>query len=262
MGSLQALLLGLIGGLTDIFPVSSSGHRLLAGQMLFGSPYDRTFTGACELASALAALVALRREVGSILGSLRVAGSEGRQVGLLLLAAALPAALLSLPFRDASVEVSRNLGGVGVLLLVSGLLLYVAEELGRRSRPLTSLSVPGAILVGLLQVLAVMPGVSRTGFAISGAMLAGITREAATRFALLLSIPLLLFTGLWDLSYSEPGGSPAGAGDFALGMAASFAAAYAAVRLLLLFVHRFSLMTFAYYLWGVGLVTIVYVTLR
>jgi undecaprenyl-diphosphatase len=254
VGLIEALVLGLVGGVADFLPVSGSGHRMLVANILFGGPYDRGFAGVCEVSSALAAVVALRKEIRRLLHSLAVPGGEGRWVGLLLLAAAVPAVLISLPFRDASPETVRNLAAVGVLLLVSGLLLYVAEELGRRTRPLDSLGLPGALLVGLLQALTVLPGISRTGAAISGAMLAGITREAAIRFALLLSVPLLLFSGVWDLA---SGGEVEG-GAAALGAAASFAGGYAAVRSLRRFGHGFSTRAFAYYLWVVGVLIIAY----
>lgn len=251
--------MGLVGGLADFLPVGGTGHRVLIGQALFGTAYDRGFAGACELSSALAALVALRREVGSLaLGVVR-REAEGRRIGMMLLIAATTAALISLPFRDAYLGVSDNLlAVVGVLLLVSGLLLYVAEELGRRSRSLVSLSTPGALLVGLLQVLAVLPGISRTGVAISGGMLVGFTRESSTRFALLLSIPLLAVTGLWDLSAGQ---SSAGAWAVAFGATAAFIGGFLAIGFLRWYVREFSLMVFAYYLWVIGIAAVAYDTL-
>ena len=177
----------------------------------------------------------------------------------MLLVAAATTALISLPFRDAYLSVSNNLlAVVGVLSLVSGLLLYVAEELGRRTWSLAALNLPGAVLIGLMQVLAVLPGISRPATAISGGMLVGITREDSTRFALLLSIPLLAVTGVWDLT---DGQSSAGAGAIALGTSASFVGGFLAVGFLRWYVREFSLMTFAYYLWIIGIVAIVYDTL-
>ncbi len=259
MGPLEALVLGVIGGAADFLPVSGSGHRILVGQVLFGRPYDRGFTGACEISSALAALVALRREVWGLAVAVSRGDSEGRRIGAMLLLAAATAVLISLPFRDAYLGVSGNLlAVVGVLLLVSGLLLYVAEELGRRTRLLGSLSPPGALLIGLLQTLAVLPGISRQGMAVSGGMLVGITREASTRFALLLSIPLLAVTGLWDLSAGQ---SPAGTWAVALGTTASFVGGFVAIGFLRWYVKEFSLMAFAYYLWVLGVAAIAYGTL-
>lgn len=259
MGPLEALVVGFIGGAADFLPVSGSGHRILVEQVFFGEPYDRGFAGASEVASAVAALVALRKDVRSLLLSVVRRDVEVRRIGAMLLVAAATAALISLPFRDAYLSVSVNLlAVVGVLLLVSGLLLYVAEELGRRTRSLASLNPPGALLIGLLQVLAVLPGISRTGVAVSGGMLVGITREAATRFALLLSIPLLLVDGLWNLS-AGPGST--GAWALALGAAASFVGGFLAIGVLRWYVREFSLMTFAYYLWVLGIAAIAYGTL-
>lgn len=254
MSWLEALVLGLVGGVTDFFPVGASAHRILAGRVLFGSGYDRGFAGCCELAAAVAAAVALRREARDLL---RPASRGTAGVLVLILAAAVPAAVFSLPFRDAAATLDDNLAAIGVLLLVSGLLLYVAEEIGRRTRPLEELGMPGALLVGLLQVLAVLPGVSRPGAAISGAMLAGITREAATTFALLVSIPMLVFSGAWDITASA-GASGATGRDLALGTSAAFAAGFVAVGFLRWAMREFSLMVFAYYLWLLGILTIFY----
>lgn len=109
-------------------------------------------------------------------------------------------------------------------------------------------------MIGIFQALAVLPGVSRPGSAISGGMIVGITREAATRFALLLSIPLLVVTGFWNLT----GGGVGGGGGVFLGAGASFVGGFLAVGFLKWYVRRFSLMAFAYYLWAVGVFAIGY----
>ncbi len=251
--------MGLVGGVADFLPVGGFGHRVLVGQILFGEPYDRGFAGACGISSALAALVALRSDVRSLVLAVARSDGETRRIGAMFLVATTTAALISLPFRNAYLGVSGNLPAVvGVLLLVSGLLLYVAEELGRRTRSLASLNPPGALLIGLLQVLAVLPGISRIGMAISGGMLLGITREASTRFALLLSIPLLVVAGLWDLSAGQ---SSAGVLEVTLGASASFVGGFLAIGFLRWYVREFSLMVFAYYLWGLGIAAIAYDTL-
>ena len=259
MEPLEAFVVGLVGGMADFLPVGGTGHRILIGQIVFDRPYDRGFAGVCEISSALAALVALRKEVRSLILAVAQRDVRGRWIGGMLLLASATAALISLPFQDAYLGISDNLlAVVGVLLLVSGLLLYVAEELGRRTRSLGSLNPPGALLIGLLQVLAVLPGISRTGMAISGGMLVGITREASTRFALLLSIPLLFVAGLWDLSVRE---SSAGAWAVVFGAPASFVGGVLAIGFLRWYVREFSLMAFAYYLWVLGIAAIAYGTL-
>ena len=117
------------------------------------------------------------------------------------------------------------------------------------------MGLPGAILIGLLQVLAALPGISRTGASISGGMLLGMTRAAATRFALLLSVPLLVVSGFWDLS---SGGGKVGAWAAVIGASASFVGGFLAVGFLRWYAREFSFMVFAYYLWVVGVFTIVY----
>ena len=245
--------------MADFLPIGGSGHRIMVGEILFGSPYDRGFAGACELSSALAGTVALRGEVWTLARTAARRGSERRRIGVMLLVAAATTASISLPFRDAYLGISNNLlAVVGVLVLVSGLLLYVAEELGRRTRTLAALNPPGAVLIGLLQVLSVLPGISRPATAISGGMLIGITREDSTRFALLISVPLLAVAGIWDLAAGQ---SSAGAGAIVLGTSASFVGGFVAVGFLRWYVREFSLMAFAYYLWVFGIAAIAYGTL-
>lgn len=255
MNFLEAFLVGLVGGMADFLPLGGSGHRILVGQVFFGRAYDREFAGVCEMFAALAGIVALRKEVTGLLRSLRQPGTGGRRVAGLLIVAAATTVFVSLPFEGAAARLSGDLVVVGVLFLVSGLLLYVAEEIGRRTRPLGALGLPGAVLIGLLGALAVLPGIGRMGTTVSGGMLLGIVREAATDFALLLSVPLLMVAGLWNLS-SGAGG--AGAWGLTLGAAASFAGGFLAVGFLRWYVREFSLMIFAYYLWPVGVFAILY----
>jgi undecaprenyl-diphosphatase len=260
MSLFEAFVLGVLQGLTDVLPVSASGHRAFVGQVFFGeNNYSPNFLGAMNLATALAVLLALRQDMVSIFRSLYQGRGRGRRIGLLVLAAVLPAAVILYAFREAAAGIYEDLFAMGVLLLVSGLLLYIGEELGKRVRPLESLSVPGAILVGLFQTLAVLPGISRPGAAICGAMLAGITREAAARFALLLSVFLLSGTGLWRILYLEPA-EPVGAGSVAVGGLAALVCGYFAARVMVNLARELSMMIYAYYLWGAGVVVILFGT--
>lgn len=261
MSLLEALVLGMLHGLADVFPVSVSGHRAFVGQIFFDEiSYPANFLGTMNLATALAVLLALRGEVSGIFRSLHRGRGAGRKVGLLVLVAVLPAGVVLYAFRDATAGVYADLFAVGVLLLVSGLLLYIGEELGKRTRPLESLSVPGAILVGLFQTLAVLPGISRSGAAVCGAMLAGITREAAVRFALLLSVMMLTFTGLWRILYVESEPVAGGGSVFLVGSVAALVCGYGAARVVLALAREFSMMIYAYYLWLAGVLVILFGT--
>lgn len=259
MSPLEAFLMGLVGGIADFLPVSGSGHRVLLWRVFFDRPYDRQFAGVCEVFAALGAAVAVRGDVIRLFRSLARPGAAERRIAGLLAVSVGTMVLVSLPFRGVFVGLLDDLFVVGVLLLVSGLLLYIAEEIGRRTRQLDALGAPGAILIGLLQVLAALPGISRLGAAASGAMILGVTREAATRFAVLLSIPVLVIAGMWDISGGESG---LGTWTVVIGAAASAVGAFLAVGFLRWFVRQISFMVFAYYLWAVGVFTIVYEYLK
>ncbi|MGB3634275.1 MAG: undecaprenyl-diphosphate phosphatase [Rubrobacteraceae bacterium] len=255
MNLFEAFLVGFVGGISDFLPVGGSGHRILMERVFFGGTYNREFSGICQIFAALAAVVALRKEITDSLRSIGHPGGEGRRVAALLLAATATATFISLPFANAYAGLSGDIVVVGVLFLVSGLLIYIAEEIGRRTHPLGSLKLPGAMLVGLLGALAALPGISRTGATISGGMLLGLTRESATRFALFLSVPLLVVSGIWDIS---SGGGEVGPWASVFGAAASFVGGFLAVGFLRWYAREFSFMVFAYYLWVVGVFTIVY----
>ncbi|CAN5904443.1 undecaprenyl-diphosphate phosphatase [soil metagenome] len=244
-----------MGGIADFLPIGGSGHRILVERIVFDHAYDRGFAGLCELSAALAAVVALRTEIFEVLHSVGRAGAVRRSVAVLVLVATGIAAVISLAFADAYVELSGDLIVVGVLFLVSGLLIYIAEEIGRRMHALSSLNLPGAMLIGLLGALAALPGISRTGATISGGMLLGLTRQSATRFALILTVPLLVVAGLQNLS---SGPSEVGTWAAVIGGAAAFTGAFIAVAFLRWFVRRASFMGFAYYLWAIGVFTIGY----
>ena len=251
----EALLLGLVGGIADFLPVGGTGHRILVERVFFGNSYSRGIRGdlsslrgargGCGATKGDSRLHAFSRPTGK--RETAVGGVAPRRNGN-------GRPRVSLPFEDAYAGLSGDLVVVGVLLLVSGLLIYIAEEIGRRTLTLDSLKLPGATLIGLLGALAAVPGISRTGATISGGMLLGLTREAATRFALLFSVPLLVVSGLWDLL----NGGGAGPGVSAAGAAASFVGAFLAVGFLRWYAREFSFMAFAYYLWVVGVFAIGY----
>lgn len=254
----EALLLGLLQGLTEFLPVSSSGHLEL-GQALFGhAEEDLTFSIVVHGATALSTLVVFRKDIGALLAGLfsgqtfPASNLPSRSyIGWLALSA-IPAAAVGLTARGA-LE-STFLGHperVGAMLLVTAGILLLAQRLPGRHAPLTG---GRAFLIGLAQAFAILPGISRSGSTISAALLLGISRDEAARFSFLMALPPILGAMLLEVGDALEGGS---AGSpwlvYAIGAAAAFASGTFACRWMIHLVRNMNLGVFALYCAVAGL---------
>jgi len=257
----QAVALALIQALTEFLPISSSGHLILAPRLLGWSDQGLEFDIATNTGTLLAILVYFRRDLVSILrgwlASLRVGeGSAESRMGWALALGTVPAAVAGLLVKDLVASQARRPELVATTAIVYGALLFLADRLGRRQRPLDSVGLRDGVLVGCAQALALVPGTSRSGVTMTAGLALGLTREAAARFAFLLAVPIGLLVGakqLVDLARGVPLGVDGG--TLALGIGVSAVAGYAVIAVLLAFVRRFSLAIFAVYrlLLGVAL---------
>jgi undecaprenyl-diphosphatase len=261
---LYALLLGLIQGLTEFIPVSSTAHLLIA-QKLLGLPAGDlmfAFLVIIQLGTVVSLIIVFWRELwaiaGSVLGSLRTIATKppgtwnltpDALLGLHIVLATVPAALIGYLLRHAVEDLFRQpLVEAAVRLSAAAILLSLAERFGRRTRALESMTWLDALIIGFFQVIAVFPGASRSGTTISGGMLRGFDRPAAARFAFLMSIPILLGAGGYQVL--DVIGLP-GLGQLlpaiALGFATAAVAGWFSVRWLLAYLNRHSLYAFAIY---------------
>jgi len=256
MTLLQALLLGLIQGLTEFLPVSSSGHLAITQHFMPGfSQPGVLFDVMLHLGTMVAVVIYFRQDLRRLLLSPLPGGSRDarKTLGLIILAS-IPTGLIGLSFKDFFESQFSNLTAVAGMLLVTGTLLFVAERL-RRSRPQgrleKELSVSDALVVGCAQGLAVMPGISRSGSTIATLLLKGVDGETAARFSFLMALPAVFGATLLQLRHLEelPAGQlPA----YLAGTLVAFAVGYAAIHLLLAVVRRQRLIWFAGYCWLVG----------
>lgn len=273
MNVVQAVVLGLLQGLTEFLPVSSSGHLVL-GQYLFGVDAPGvTFDVFVHVGSLLAVLFAFRDDVWHLLlGTLCLlrhrcgqsyccSGRPYRPLVVALLAGSVPAAVAGLALKDFFVSLFDSVRVVGYSLLVTGVLLYLAERRashGASGQPeMIRVGTLPALVVGFGQALAIVPGLSRSGTTISAALLAGLDRETAARFSFLLSIPAILGGGVVELP-SVLAGEVAGMPLIA-GMVAAALSGYAAIRVLLGAIRRGRLWIFSLYVWILGL-AVLYLT--
>lgn len=247
----MAFFLGVVQGLTEFLPISSSGHLVLLESFLDVEGGGLSFDILLHVGSLLALLWYFRRDwLGMAAAVIRPSSISlwERRLFFYLLAASLPGAMAGVFFQHLAETVFRQPWRVALVLGGVGLLLFLAEFLARHTRPLASLRLGDALLIGVSQALAIMPGVSRSGITMTAGLFLGFTRESAARFSFLLATPIIAGAGLYDLlkwlRHSPQDLSfPAGLAGF-LGAVLS---SYAAIRFLLGFLRRHTFYPFVLY---------------
>lgn len=253
---LQAVFLGFVQGMTEFIPISSSGHLVLAPRALGWSDPGLAFDVAVHLGTLLALLVYFRVEWIRIIrgffasfASRPSAWTFDMKLSWMLVLASIPAGLAGALLGDAIEENLRTPAWVAVFLLAGAAMMVAAEALGRRSRDFSRLRARDAGVMGLAQVLALAPGVSRSGATISAGMYDGLNREAAAKFAFLMSGPVIAGAGIWQGLQLVRDGFPKTTGPavFAAGFAASAVTGFFAIKLLLGYLRRGTLIPFVIY---------------
>ncbi len=263
MTILDAVLLGLVQGLTEFLPVSSSGHLVLAHHFLGLSSGDATFDILLHLGTAASVIVVMRRELLGLLPALplllrpRSFGGAWRDSApfrtlCLLALASLPAAVLGLALEE---TIDRAFGSprlAALLLLVTAAILLVASRARDRGRPL---GVRSALAMGLGQAVALLPGISRSGTTLSTGLLAGVERRTAVNFAFLMALPVILGAGLLRILTGD-GVASLSPAPMLLGVVTAFASGIVALRVLVRVVIRGRLWWFAVWCAAVSVVSL------
>jgi undecaprenyl-diphosphatase len=231
MGWLDAIILGIVQGLTEFIPVSSSAHLRIVGELLPGaSDPGAIFTAVTQIGTETAVVIYFWSDIKRIVSrwyrslyseksQLRRSGNPSSivrrsdpeaRMGWLIIVGSIPIVILGLTFQDSIEGSLRNLWLVASMLIGFGLLLLVADLVGSRTKTLAELTVGKGIIFGLAQALALIPGVSRSGGTITAGLFMGFTREAAARYSFLLAIPAVFGSGLYELSKAlqEPTSTP------------------------------------------------------
>jgi undecaprenyl-diphosphatase len=247
----KAALLGLVEGLTEFLPISSTGHLILAGSLLgLHDEKTRVFDVAIQTGAMLAVIWHYRRRIADTVAGL---GGEprARRFATNVLIAFLPAAVLGVLFGSAIKAHLFRPVPVAIAFVVGGLVILWVER-GRpavapRIDDVDDMRALDALKLGLAQAFALIPGTSRSGATIIGGMLFGLSRRAATEFSFFLAIPTLVGAGAWDLLKYRSLLSVADLPMFGIGLAVSFVAALACVRWLIRFVATHDFVPFAWY---------------
>jgi undecaprenyl-diphosphatase len=205
---LQAIVIGIVQGLTEFLPISSSGHLIVVPYLLgWGDPFINSlaFSVILHLGTLIALLVAFWRDwvrlVPAGLAALRdrsFRGDPDRRVAWLIAVTLPPAIVVGILLNDAIETSFRQPGLVAAMLVVGAAIMWLADRLGRKALPVERLSFAGAFGVGCAQALALVPGISRSGVSISAGLAFGLTREAAARFSFLMATPIIAGAGAWE----------------------------------------------------------------
>lgn len=246
---LQAALLGILQGLTEFLPVSSTAHLLVGANLLGFEDPGGAFTVIIQFGSVLAVMWLYRAKIARLLVGV-VAGGDDRRFGLAILAAFVPAAIAGLFFADFVKQVLYESFGTMAIALVAGGVVMLLVERARPAvvvREASEISTGRAVAVGVCQTLALIPGVSRSGGTIVGGMLAGLDRRAAAEFSFFLAMPTMAGAfahDLWEVRHSL---SATRAAEIGVGFVMAFLAAAVVVRGFVAFVGRSGFATFAWY---------------
>ncbi|MBC2934565.1 undecaprenyl-diphosphate phosphatase [Nocardioides sp. zg-1228] len=251
---LKAVVLGVIQGLTEFLPISSSAHLRIYPELFGWGDPGAAFTAVIQIGTELAVLIYFRKDIWRIgnawvrsLFKAEYRGSLDARMGWFIIVGSLPIVVLGVLLKDVIERDFRNLWIIGCTLIVMGVVLGVADRVGRTDRPLRKLTLKDALLMGGAQALALIPGVSRSGATISMGRLLGFEREAATRFAFLLAIPAVVGAGLFELKEIPHGHNDFGWGPTLTATVVSFVVGYAAIAWLLRYVSTRSYTPFVVY---------------
>ncbi|AAZ55871.1 undecaprenyl-diphosphate phosphatase [Thermobifida fusca] len=266
MSIIEAIILGLVQGLTEFLPISSSGHlRIVAAFSGWPDP-GAAFTAVSQIGTELAVLIYFRKDVGNILATwFRSLGNKelrrhiDARMGWYVIIGSIPIGVAGLLFEEQISAPFRDLRLTALTLIVFGVLLGMVDRYSRKHRELTDLNAQRGLIYGLFQMLALIPGVSRSGATVTGGMLMGFKREAAARYAFLLAMPAVFASGLYKLK--DIGGNEyAGVGATIVGTLVAFAVGYAVIAWFMRFISTNSFMPFVYYRIALGILILALVS--
>ncbi|MEI6206347.1 MAG: undecaprenyl-diphosphatase UppP [Desulfuromonadales bacterium] len=255
MNLLHALVLGALQGFAEVLPISSSAHLILVPWLFRWPESGLTFDVALHLGTFLALALYFWRDIIELAASFfdvlakRSFGTPARRMPFLIIAATIPAAIAGKLFEHQVEAIFRsNPLLIASFLVVFGLILGLADYFGRKRLALHDIKGSSALIIGLLQCLALIPGVSRSGITITAGLMLGFTRESAARFSFLMSLPIVAGAALLKTLHIVKHGIPAGEGlPMLVGITISAITGYISVAFLLRFVQKQSLSPFVWY---------------
>ena len=258
MNLFEAVILGLVQGLTEFLPISSSAHVQIASQLLglgaIPKPQLTAFIATIQLGTEAAVLIYFFRDIVRIVRAwfrsiapkpqLSDEQKQDAKMGWLIIVGSLPVVVVGLLFKDAIETQLRSLWVIAIMLIVFGIVLAIADRFAKQQKSIQKLSVRDGLLFGAAQALAVIPGVSRSGGTITMGLFLGYSRQAAARYSFLLAIPAVIASGLFEFANTFGDLSAADFAATAVATAVSFAVGYSVIVALLRYLNRGSFMPF------------------
>ena len=258
MNFFDAVILGIIQGLTEFLPISSSAHVQIASQLLgldhMSRPQLTAFIATIQLGTEAAVVIYFFKDIvrivrawfGSIFSRVPQSASEksDAKLGWLVIVGSAPVIVVGLVFKTQIENQLRNLWIVAYMLIIFGIVLAVADRIGKRTKSIDDISTRDGILYGLAQALAVIPGVSRSGGTISMGLFLGYSRQAAARYSFLLAIPAVVASGTFEFATSYQSLAPSDLAGTAVATVVSFAVGFTVIVAFLRYLNRGSFMPF------------------
>lgn len=273
----EAIILGLVQGLSEFLPISSSGHLALL-QYFFGIEGESvlTFAVLLHLGTLLSIFAVyykdiwdLTKELGATIKDIfmgkgpRINANETRRLGFMIITATIPTGIIGFAFQDLFGELYVSLVAIGVGLLITGTFLWFAERMAHGKKVIQNMKFRDAFLVGIFQSIAICPGISRAGSTIVGGLLSGIKRELAVKFAFLISIPSVLGAVILEAPAAFKEGTDAILlVPILVGVTIAAISGYIAIKTMIRVVSNKKLYYFSFYTWAVGAFVLVYVLLN
>jgi undecaprenyl-diphosphatase len=262
MDAFQAIVLGIVQGLTEFLPISSTGHLRIVPAFAGWEDPGAAFTAVTQLGTMAAVLLFFRKDLIAIargwLAGLRDPAQRATldsRLGWYLIIGTIPIGIFGLIFKDQIENGARDLTLIGIALIVMGIVLGVADRVGPDRRDVSDLTTRDGVLMGFAQALALIPGVSRSGSTISMGRLLGLDRASAARFSFLLSVPAVVLSGLFELR-NVGDGDGAGAVPTAIATVFAFVCGYLSIAFLLRFLVTHTVNVFVVYRIVLGVVVL------
>ena len=273
MGYIEAIVLGLVQGLSEFLPISSSGHLALL-QNLFEINEDKVifFAVLLHIGTLVSIFVVYHKDIYALIKELfllfkdlftgkglRIEERPIRKLGIMIIVSSIPTAIMGLFFSDYIDKIFGSLTVIAICWIITGFILLFSEKLKNNKKEIEGMKYRNAIFIGICQGLAIMPGISRSGSTIVGSLVTGLKREFAVEFAFLISIPAILGSAILEFPKAIKAGiEPSTIGPMIVGFLVAAISGYFAITTMIKIVSKQKMRYFSYYVWIIGLGTFIY----
>ena len=273
MSYFEAVILGLVQGLAEFLPISSSGHLALL-QQAFGVSEDKVllFAVLLHVGTLISVFIVYWKDIWALIvelcltikdlctgKGLRLAERPVRKLGVMIIVATIPTAVIGLAFSDFFDSLYTSVIPIGVGLIITGFLLVLAEKMGEGNRGIQQMNFRNAIFIGLVQGVAICPGISRSGSTLFGSLICNLDRKFAVKFVFLISIPSILGSAVLETPAAiEAGVTAAELGPILVGMLVAAVSGLVAIKTMIKIVSDKKLSYFSYYVWVLGVLVVLF----